>query len=273
MLSALSAVFTWDMDRGGSKLWQKDHNPCYGINKFIENKDKKFLKIEKVLEIINYIKNNLYRDPHFLTYYMLLLDIGERPADVMGIKWQEPLTESAKEECSGWLIDNNTKIFIRDSKDRNEAVVDLNMATDQLNKLMDYKSEPDTAATFAAQSAYVFPRPTDPTKHITNNSYRKKLYKFNYKFGLAERSLVRSFGSRKLYTYKNIYSFKHLRKTFATHYGAKYGLQETSERMRHSSTKVTKDHYYNQRDEKFKGRSAYDIPANVVQLKEGSNND
>ena len=43
--------------------------------------------------------------------------------------------------------------------------------------------------------------------------------------------------------------------------------------MRHSSTKVTKDHYYNQRDEKFKGRSAYDIPANVVQLKEGSNND
>ena len=131
----------------------------------------------------------------------------------------------------------------------------------------------DTAATFAAQSAYVFPRPTDPTKHITNNSYRKKLYKFNYKFGLAERSLVRSFGSRKLYTYKNIYSFKHLRKTFATHYGAKYGLQETSERMRHSSTKVTKDHYYNQRDEKFKGRSAYDIPDNVVQLKEGSNND
>ena len=90
---------------------------------------------------------------------------------------------------------------------------------------------------------------------------------------MAVRSLVRSFGSRKLYTYKNIYSFKHLRKTFATHYGAKYGLQETSERMRHSSTKVTKEHYYNQRDEKFKGRSAYDIPANVVQLKEGSNND
>ena len=77
------------------------------------------------------------------------------------------ISRSAKEECSGWLIDNNTKIFIRDSKDRNEAVVDLNfVAATQLNKLMDYKSEPDTAATFAAQSAYVFPRPTDPTKHI-----------------------------------------------------------------------------------------------------------
>ena len=157
----------------------------------------------------------------------------------MGIKWQEPLTESAKEECSGWLIDNNTKIYIRDSKDLNDAVVDLNMATDQLNKLMDYKSEPDTAATFAAQSAYVFPRPTDPTKHITNNSYRKKLYKFNYKFGLAERSLVRSFGSRKLYTYKNIYSFKHLRKTFATIMGLSMDSR-TSERMRHSSTKLLK---------------------------------
>ena len=87
------------------------------------------------------------------------------------------------------------------------------MATDQLNKLMDYKSEPDTAATFAAQSAYVFPRPTDPTKHITNNSYRKKLYKFNYKFGLAERSLVRSFAGSciliKIFILSNIF-VKHL---------------------------------------------------------------
>jgi len=70
-----------------------------------------------------------------------------------------------------------------------------------------------------------------------------------------------------------LFSFKHLRKTFGTHYGRKYGLQEQSERMRHSSTKVTKEHYYNQSKDKFKGRSAYDVGTNVIQLKDGTNND
>ena len=271
MLAALSVVFSWDMNRGGSKLWQGDHNPCFSIEKFPEKKDKKFLGISKVLEIINYIKNNLWRDPHFLACYMLLLDIGERELDVFGLAWREPASEAAKLKCSGWLINNNTQIFLRDPKDRQEAIVDLTPpAIEVINKLMDLKSNNDS---FAAGSMFVFPRSSDPTQHINYSSYRKKLEKFNYKFGLAKRELVSSYGTRKRYKYLKLYSFKHLRKTFGTHYGRRYGLQEQSERMRHSSTKVTSDHYYNAETEKFKGRSAYDVGSNVVQLKEGTNND
>lgn len=274
MLAALSAVFTWDMNRGGAKIWQGDQNPCFLIDKFPEKKDKKYLKIEKVLEIVNYIQNNLWRDPHFLTFYMILLDVGERLEDLFGLVWREPTSEVDKKNCSGWLLENNTRIYIRDSKDRNEAIVDLTPeATEVLNKLMDLKNSENTAASFAAGAAYVWPRATDPKKHIGNNSYRKNLCKFNYRFGLAKRTLVSSYGTRKKYKYEHLFTMKHCRKTFATHYGKKYGLQETSERMRHSSTKITKEHYYNQSKDKFRGRSAYDVGENVVKFKEASNND
>ena len=273
-LAALSVVFTWDMNRGGSKLWQGDQNPCFLIEKFPEKKDKKYLGLDKVIEIINYIKNNLWRDPHFLTFYLLLLDIGERLQDVFGLAWREPNSEVVKLKCSGWLLNNNTQVYIRDSKDRNEAVVYLTPeATEIINKLMELRSDDNSNAAFAAGSMYVFPRSSDPTIPINNSSYRKKLEKFNYKFGLAKRELVSSYGSRKRFKYSMLFSFKHLRKTFGTHYGRKYGLQEQSERMRHSSTKVTKEHYYNQSKDKFKGRSAYDVGTNVIQLKDGTNND
>jgi integrase len=262
------------MNRGGSKLWQGDQNPCFLIEKFPEKKDKKFLELATVIEIINYIKNNLWRDPHFMTFYLLLLDIGERLEDVFGLAWREPTSEVVKLKCSGWLLNNNTQVYIKDSKDRNEATVDLTAeATEVINKLMSLRSDDNSNAAFAAGSMYVFPRSTDTTLHINNSSYRKKLEKFNYKFGLAKKELVSSYGSRKRFKYKMLFSFKHLRKTFGTHYGRKYGLQEQSERMRHSSTKVTKEHYYNQSKDKFKGRSAYDIGTNVVQLKDGTNND
>jgi hypothetical protein len=58
---------------------------------------------------------------------------------------------------------------------------------------------------------------------------------------LATRELVRSKKTRKLYKYKNEYTFKHLRKTFVTHYargkdaeGKERGLVVASLRMRHS---------------------------------------
>ena len=80
-------------------------------------------------------------------------------------------------------------------------------------------------------------------------------------------------GSRKLYNYKLNYSFKHFRKSFVSYFGNKFGLQAASERMRHSSVKVTKDHYFTQEDKKFKHANIYDEPVNVVHLKRGSSND
>ena len=70
-----------------------------------------------------------------------------------------------------------------------------------INKLMELRSEDNSNAAFAAGSMYMFPRPSDPTLPINNSSYRKKLEKFNYKFGLAKRELVSSYGSRKRFKY------------------------------------------------------------------------
>ena len=71
-----------------------------------------------------------------------------------------------------------------------------------------------TEVNWAIGSIYIFPRITDVSKHIDYSSYRKKFQKFNYRFGLSSRKLVRSFGSRKLYSYTNHFNIKHLRKTF-----------------------------------------------------------
>jgi len=78
--------------------------------------------------------------------------------------------------------------------------------------------------------------------------------------------------TRKLYKYKNKYTLKHLRKTFVTHYargkdkdGRERGLVQASLRMRHSSPKVTKDHYFTEDEEQL--RTAHMYETNVVDLK------
>ena len=81
--------------------------------------------------------------------------------------------------------------------------------------------------------------------------------RFHYKFGLATRDLIRSRGKMKKYKYRNIYTLKHLRKTFATHYGREHGLEATTERLRQSSQKVTSDHYFNYDRDKIKVRHMY----------------
>ena len=109
---------------------------------------------------------------------------------------------------------------------------------------------------------------------INNNSYRVKLKRFNFKFGLATRELVRSKKTRKLYKYKNEYTFKHLRKTFVTHYargknkdGTERGLVQASLRMRHSSPKVTKDHYFTEDQEQLRVDHMYGTNVATVDFK------
>ena len=110
--------------------------------------------------------------------------------------------------------------------------------------------------------------------HINNSSYRCKLRDFNYKFGFATREYVRGKGKRKVYKYKNILTMKHLRKTFVTVYGRKKGLEAASQRMRHSSLIVTKEHYYNEDTAALKThKSIYDVGDNVIQIKKAGTND
>lgn len=272
-LAVLSVVFTWDSKRGKNRLF-KGSNPCLGIEKFPETKDKKFLEIEKVLEIRDYIMQELWRDPHFLALYMLLVEIGEREVDVFELVWNKPSTITEQKQCSGWIDFKNEEVHLTDSKDRNAADVGLTVEAIQvLKKLQQLKIDEKSKAGFAAGSKYVFPRPTDPTKPINYNSYRKKLQKFNYKFGLAEREYVRGKGKRKVYKYKNNYTFKHLRKTFVTHFGREHGVEAASERMRHTSPQVTRDHYFNYDTKKLRVKHVYTTGDNVVPIKKGSINE
>jgi len=272
VLAALSVAFEWDMKRSVDRLYKGDSNPCLRISKYQESKDKKHLVLNKVVEVRNYCLNEQWRDPHFLTFYALCLEIGERLEDLFRLVWHKPRSTKEIESCSGWLDLENKTIHLTDSKDRKEADPPLtDEAIQMLQQLQKYNSERKECA-FALGTPWIFPRATDPSMPINNNSYRVKLKYFNYKFGLATRELVRSKKTRKLYKYKNEYTFKHLRKTFVTHYargkdaeGKERGLVVASLRMRHSSPKVTKDHYFTEDQEQL--RTAHMYETNVVEIK------
>ncbi len=218
VLAALSVAFEWDMKRSVDRLYKGDSNPCLRVSKYQESKDKKHLVLNKVVEVRDYCLNEQWRDPHFLTFYALCLEIGERLEDLFRLVWHKPRSTKEIESCSGWLDLENKTIHLTDSKDRKEADPPLtDEAIQMLQQLQKYNSERKECA-FALGTPWIFPRATDPSMPINNNSYRVKLKYFNYKFGLATRELVRSKKTRKLYKYKNEYTFKHLRKTFVTHY-------------------------------------------------------
>lgn len=267
-LAALSVAFEYDMQKAKDGLYAGNNNPCIRVPKYPVNKDKKYLHVEKVLEIRNYIIENLWRDPHFLTYYALLLEVGERQSDLMGLYWKKPtnVKMEQKKGCTAWLDLSNERLHIIDSKDRNPADVDLtDEAVQLLQKLDEMRGD---RLSWCITSKFVFPRVEDISQCITENSYRFKMDRFQYKFGLAERVLIRSVGKkRKLYKYKNLYTLKHLRKTFVTHYGREEGLEAASERMRHSSLKVTQDHYYNADKRTLKKKHMYSPRADRASVK------
>ena len=78
------------MQKAKDALFKGNNNPCIRVAKYPPKYDKKYLKVEQVLEIRNYIINNQWRDPFFLTFYLLLLEIGERQSDLFGLHWKEP---------------------------------------------------------------------------------------------------------------------------------------------------------------------------------------
>ena len=271
-LAALSVAFEWDMKRSTARLYKGDSNPCLRISKYQETKDKNYLQQNILKEIRNYCLNEIWRDSHFLTFYMVTLEVGERPEDLYRLVWHKPRSPKEIKNCSGWIDFEKGEIHLTDSKDRNAADVPLTDAGIKLlRQLQKYRIEREDCS-FALQSQWVFPRATDPSLPINESSYRVKLNHFNYKFGLATREYVRGKGKMIKYKYKNIYTLKHLRKTFCVFYargknkdGSKRGLEQASLRMRHSSPKVTKDHYFTEDQQELRAANIYDD--NVIDLK------
>tara|TARA_R110000796_G_scaffold62762_1_gene144730 strand:+ start:457 stop:1896 length:1440 start_codon:yes stop_codon:yes gene_type:complete len=271
-LAALSVVFEWDQDR--ETPTHKGINPCLRVTKYEEHKDKRWIDSPaKILEIVKYCQDQQWRDPHFLTFYLLLLEYGERLSDSFGLVWKKPASVAEQLKCSGWIDWQKKEIYLRDTKNRQDASPEMTEELfTQLQKLQSLVSDENTNASFAVGSKWVFPRPTDPTQPVNNTSYRVKLKYFHYKMGLATREHIRGKGKRKVYKYTHLLTFKHLRKTYVTTYGRRMGLEAASHRMRHSSMIVTKEHYFNEDKKKLKThKSIYDVGDNVVALKAGTN--
>ena len=252
-LTALSVAFEYDLRKPKGSLCKNNINPCQRVNKFASQPDKRYLTAEKYLEIRSYIENNLFRDPLFFAYYILLVECGERQSDIMGLYWKAPLSNldaAKKRGCTGWLNLDAAKdqLHIIDSKNRKPA--DVTLTKDCIAILKRVNEMRYDRLAWCVKSDWVFPRAEAIDLCITGNSYRKKLDLLHFKFDLATRELIRSTGTkRKLYKYKLLYSFKHLRKTFATQYARVKGVEATQQRMRHSSLEVTQKHYVTPQDE------------------------
>ena len=250
-LAALSVAFEWDMTRSHERLYHGSNNPCLRVKKYIINKDKKFIDLDVVLAQRDYISNNLHKTntdftPHFLTIYCLLVEVGERGEDVRGIQWKVPTNILKEKErgATGYLDLDKRLMHVFDSKNRKSYTEKLTIeAADILKRLRQLLHDREDLAHYL-KSPFVFPQSNNIMEPITNSSYRWQLNRFQYKFGLADRELVRKKKTRKLYKYKCKYTFKHLRKTFVTHYGRVKGLEAASLRMKHSSPVVTKEHYF-----------------------------
>ena len=250
-LAALSVVFEWDLRKPKNNLCKNNINPCQRVNKFKINADKRHLTAETYLKIRDYIFNNFWRDPHFFAFYILLVECGERLADLLGLYWKsaaDDLYKAVKNGCTGWLDLDATEnqLHIIDSKNRKPADITLTTAAiDILKRLNEMRYD---RLAWCVASPFVFPRAEAIELPISQNSYRKKLEKLHYQFGLADRVLIRSKGKRKLYKYIMKFTFKHLRKTFATQYASIKGVEATQLRMRHSSLEVTQNHYVTPQD-------------------------
>jgi len=247
-LAALSVAFEWDMTLAHTRLFQGIQNPCLRVVKYEVRNDKRHLDLDKVLEIRSYIDNNLHKNnsiytPHFLAWNILLVENAERQADFVGFQWKKPnnIEAAISKGCTGWFNLDKGTFYLVDSKNRKEATEDLTDHTIAIfKKLHSMRYE---SLSWCLKSDWVFPRAEAPELPITENSYRWQRDRFFYKFGLATRELVRSKKTRKLYKYKCNYTFKHLRKTFATFYARSQGDVATQRRMRHSSLDVTQTHY------------------------------
>ena len=102
-LAALSIAFEWDMKRSTDRLFPGENNPCLRISKYQESKDKKHLDINKVIEVRNNCINEQWRDAHFLTFYALCLEVGERLEDLFRIVKKKPITVKEIKCFSGWI--------------------------------------------------------------------------------------------------------------------------------------------------------------------------
>jgi len=243
VIKIISIIFSWAKK---SKRFTGT-NPCSSIIKFPERKIKSKLIDDDVEKIMNHCKGKAFDyDPFFHCFVALILLLGKRIVELLGLRWKQPYNQKDIEDCSGWLEPNWKKtkyLYLRDTKNRKPERVFID--DDSLAFLERLEAARFTDRnSWSIKSPFLFPqyRATieGKHKHATQNSFRKRLIKLNEKLGLTIQFKDEKTGKTK----KRLgYQLKLGRKTFGSKIAEKEGLEIASRKLNHSSTKVTKDHY------------------------------
>jgi len=239
VVKIISIIFTWAKQ---NKRFT-GANPCSSIIKFPERKIKAKLIDDDVEKIMNHCKGKAFDyAPFFCCFNALILLLGKRIDEILGLRWKQPYNQKDIEECSGWLEADWEKtkyLHLRDTKNRKPERVFLDEESIAFLKRLE-AARFNNRNSWSIKSPFLFPQRRNTNKHASQSSFRKKLIKLNEKLGLTIQFKDEKTGKTKQ---RLGYHFKLGRKTFGSKIAEKEGLEIASRKLNHSSTRVTKEHY------------------------------
>ncbi len=213
-LALLSVVYTW------SKMHKffMGENPCKEVMKYPTKAHRTKLSDDKKLQILDHCEGKAFDyNPHFLTLVAMGLYTGCRGTEMMGLRWEEPATETEKEKCSGWLesgwenLEEDKFAVLWDTKNRKEFKPFLRRPMKELLIRLRTKLYNDKNFSWCLNSVYIFPKTRFkqhfPLEHTDSYALVYPMHTLNEKFGLKVEINGRL---------KNTYTLKIGRKTFVS---------------------------------------------------------
>jgi len=256
VIKLISCVFQWAIN---NKKYKKS-NPCNNVGKWPERKIKAKLSRDDRTKVLNEVNSKAFDyEPWFLTFVGLTLYLGKRITELLGIRWKEPLNDREKKSCTGYLVGDYSKtkkLFLIDTKNRKDERVHLDNKSVALLQRLE-KIRFNESKSWSLKSPYVFPQLHNPTKHVTESSFRKRLEQLNRKLNLLVHLKDDATGAE---IDKLGFTLKYSRKTSISWFADKYGTRVASRKANHASEATTKKHYIVPEDEELEIENVFDEP-------------
>ena len=241
VLKTVSVIYSWARM---NEIYD-GKNPMEFVKLFPKKAVRVKLPDEKRDQIIDYCESKAFDyNPHFLLLILMSLMTGCRSAEMYGLRWEEPLNDSDKEHCSGWLepgwdnLNEKSHLVLWDTKNRREFRPYIRMPLKKLLIRLRKKLYEDPNYSWCLKSVFIFPKTTYkqkvPGEHINFSSIKYDLRKLNERFGLIQ--FIN--GKEKMF-----FTLKIGRKTFVTQVAKEKGVEVAARSVNHSDPGVTRAHY------------------------------